>query len=176
MKEELKNYIGKKVSELPEHLQKYIFEQFPEHDNEYWEFVEVHTWQSFLSLYNMVNWVDLPESIWHMTLEKPVVFKQDRICVVEIDIFDLPDVTCQRSKDNSFALVDWNDSSLIIDADSPHFGYGYIVIKTYPNLKEGELLSLDIMMKEKAIEEAEKRVKQELQKVPKIIIKQIIKK
>lgn len=177
MNEILKDYIGQEFTKLPETLQKNIMNQFPKFDNEYWWFVEVHTWESFINLYKMVDWIFSIKGLWHMHLEYPVVWRQNNVCVVEIDVLDKFCFFCEHSKDDPSLTVSAaeefaHNAYLIIDSDAPYFKKGYIVIQVYPDLKEGKLLSFDIMTKERAIEVAKDAVKQELQNPSKIIIKQ----
>lgn len=165
MREDLKNYLGRKVSELPENLRDEVKNQFILLADKI-KNADVLTWEEFLDSCSITDGTE-DSQFWGNTLEaNPQEWVSEKICIVKLNILDFSDVLYETSKeDPSLAVVDWGEPVLIIDADSSSFGDGYIILETKPSSdewggEEAELLGNHLLTYKEALKEAEEHAKQ----------------
>lgn len=127
LRKELNKHIGKQISELPEWVKDEIKTHFR---NEEMKNATVLTWNEFLRKAQI--WVHRdPNSWWSLlkasdAVEKSTISK--KIYVFKINV--LYKINCKISDSLSYlALVNYGQPALIIDADHPLFGVGYVVLK-----------------------------------------------
>jgi len=129
-KKVLKKYIGKRVSELPEWVKNEITPHFRKvSSNEELENATVLTWNEFLEKTQI--WIFRNPNSWWKILqsseawEKSIISK--KICIVRVNV--LYKIAYKISDNLRYAIVNYGQPALIIDADYPLFGEGYAVLK-----------------------------------------------
>lgn len=130
LRKELNKHIGKQISELPEWVKDEIKTHFREvFSNEEMKNATVLTWNEFLRKAQI--WVHRdPNSWWSLlkasdAVEKSTISK--KIYVFKINV--LYKIAYKISDNLRYAIVNYGQPALIIDADYPLFGEGYAVLK-----------------------------------------------
>ena len=128
-KEELKTYRGQKVSQLPEEVREAVVRQFKLFDVDEIQEAVITFWQDFLGDCSVSDGTEDESYWWQSLINNPHYWELGDICIVKLNILDFSDVRYETSRENpSLVIVDYGVPALIIDADAPYFGDGYILL------------------------------------------------
>jgi hypothetical protein len=156
MKKDLEKFIGKKVYELPEEMITEIRKNFAGYDGI--EDLEITTWERFILSVSVTDGTEDGKYWFNTMKDNPHLWISDEVCIVKINIGEMPDVRqIMANYDDDLAIVDWGEPVLIIDADDPEFGYGYIGVEVTPSADEWEEGTAQLVLDFATIDEAVSR-------------------
>jgi len=127
-KKDLRDYIGKKVFELPMEFQEEITKQFKAFDTDRIREATIQEWNDFLGIclvpdYDETYW-------WNILASNKHFWEINDICAVRLNVLDFLNIKHERSKCMPFlTMIDYREPVLIIDANSLTFGSGYILLQ-----------------------------------------------
>lgn len=129
--ENLKKFAGLQVKDLSASLKQWLLNGFEWFNEDEILEAQIQSWEDFRGSCSLEDGTESPD-VWKNTLNRARNKEKikDNVFVVEVDIFDLPDVAYESHSENrNIAIVNWGEPVLIYNADCGDFGMGYIIIE-----------------------------------------------